>query len=308
MVSAISSGIVFVLLIIQNVLKNEQQIQQKQIQFCIQLQNSNSNQHLMFPICIDKNPNPEDNFNANIPGYDPVPGFWRSISVHDWFLLFCILIANASMFAIEAILAVYYTVFVSDLYPEDKDIVMIATLQIAVYCATFIFGVQIVPKLLELGGFHDRMDGNYHDFKFEYGVLVILQAIMVVVHSIGWSNVEFMWFWVFHMIGGFIMGVVNMVQESILLKLQPNKFAGTIAGMKQFGRYTMKAVGCLVVGMLWDRNVFYWAYIQSILYFVGLICTLLMVIASLKRINKRYKIVISDVSDIYNIDYDANDM
>ena len=134
---------------------------------------------------------------------------------------------------------------------------------------------------------------------------------MVVVYSIGWSNLEFMWYWSFHMVGGFIMGVVNMIQESILLKLQPNKYAGTIAGIKQFGRYTMKAIGCLIVGILWDRNIFYWAYIQSILYFIGLICTLLMIIATLKKLNKRYKIVISDLSDICSADleqFDVNDM
>ena len=164
MVSAISSGIVFTLLIIQNIRKNEENIQLQQIQFS----NQQQDQHLKFPICIDKNQDTYNNYNvqSNI-----INGFWRSINCGDWFLLICVLIASSAMFAIEAILAVYYTVFVSDLFPEDDDIVMIATLQIAVYCGAFIFGVRIVPKLLELQGFVFE-----NNFKFEYGVLVILQG------------------------------------------------------------------------------------------------------------------------------------
>ena len=42
----------------------------------------------------------------------------------------------------------------------------------------------------------------------------------------------------------------------------------------------MKAFGCLVVGLLWNIDVYYWAYVQSGLYVVSLICTLLMIIAS----------------------------
>ena len=296
-VSCICSTIAFIVFMIQNIHKIERRIEYKQIQFSI----NTEIEGMRFPICIENYTEIEDD-EHQIDGINinnANNGIWQSISVFNWFLLFCILIASASMFAIEAILAVWYTVFCADLYPENDDIIIISTLQIACYCLSFIVGVRIVPKLL-------KVFKNEKDFKFEYGVLLISQSIMIIMFGIGWNNVSLNVYWIFHIIGGFIMGIVNMIHESILLSLQPNRFAGTISGMKQFGRYMMKGIGCLIVGMLWKIDIFYWAYIQSVLYFIGIICTLLMIIGTLAKCNKKYQMII--VSDISDVPMDVQDL
>ena len=216
----------------------ETRIKRKQIAFSIE------NPNMRFPVCITKNkkqrgkrskPNMKRNRNRagsfGINGdYNHKETFWSSISPSNWFLLFCIVFANASLYAVEAILSTFYTVFCTDLYPNNKHIIIIATCQVALYCFFFIVGVRIVPKLLKC------KCKNKKNFNFEHEILIFTQCIMVVAYGYLWSIATLDLYWALSAVGGLIMGTVNMVRESILLTLQPNNYAGTVAGLKQFGR------------------------------------------------------------------------
>ena len=245
----------------------ENKIKNKQIAFSIE------NPTMKFPVCINKNKERKKSTNGNSIN-DDQQSLWNSISPSNWFLLFCIVFANASLYAIEAILSTFYTVFATDLYPDNEHIIIIATCQVALYCLCFIVGVRIVPKILKCSW--KKKD----NFNFENKILIFTQIIMIVSFGYFWSIGNLTIYWILSAGGGLIMGIVNMVQESILLTLQPNLYAGTVAGMKQFGRYTMKAFGCLVVGLLWNVNIYYWAWVQSGLYVISFSCTLLMIFAS----------------------------
>eukprot|EP01084_Bolivina_argentea_P025194 46857_1 len=250
---------------------SENKIKSKQIIFSNENENKNK-----FPICENK--------NKNICKQEQ--RFWNSISPINWFLLFCILFANASLYAIEAILSTFYTVFCKDLYPDNEHIIIIATCQVALYCLSFIVGIRIVPKILK------SKFKNKNNFNFEHIILIFSQIFMIVSFGYFWTIGSLKLYWILSAIGGFIMGIVNMIQESVLLTLQPTNYSGTVAGIKQFGRYTMKAFGCLVVGMLWNSDIYYWAYVQSGLYMLSLMCTFLMIIASCCDKNKK-----SDISN-----------
>ncbi len=78
---------------------------------------------------------------------------------------------------------------------------------------------------------------------------------------------------------GFGLDSINMLQESVLLTLQPKQQSGKISGVKQFARNVARAFITLLIGTLWSMDIYFFLYMQAVFYLIAFIAVASMMIA-----------------------------
>eukprot|EP01083_Nonionella_stella_P043815 118252_1 len=198
------------------------------------------------------------------------------VSFYTWFMMTNITISNACLIGIEGIVSTYYLVYCKK---EFNDSIIVSTMQIALFVSLFVVSSVATPPLFKCC--YKRMNVatelQNKSYNVEYCVLFIGHLINIPLWLYIWQRVQQNnIIWALMIIAGIGLGFTNMTQEIMLLEIQPKQHAGKISGAKTMARMFLKAFGCLAVGVLWTRQVYWFLWVMGYMYVISLSLTFVM--------------------------------
>ena len=168
-------------------------------------------------------------------------------SKRQWFVVIMMALQNSLHYGTEASLIQWYTVYIEDKFSDAT--IIISTTQLSTVALFLVLGMQFMTKLGEkLKELQVKWNKSGNERLFHVTMNYNITNVFVMVIFFGDIGLMFLMFvifpavenvyvfWVFLPFLGFIWGVVAMVQEMILLEMQPKHLTGRVAGIKNFAK------------------------------------------------------------------------
>ena len=276
-------SIIIVIIIFTIIIKSESKLVSKQLllnAIYVKYLNSNNKNKKK----SNKNDNSKFNFLYNKENLFPLCLIDMDISLNDSKLdsskdnidliaLILLLIMNGIALAIEAALASYYTYYCKIKFNSST---LISTSQLSLLLLLCMFGIFLLPKILFSKKFLNCIKISINSMQhllllFYHSINIILMAIFFNMIN----NINYLW--IIDSINGITLGIGSMLQEKMILTVQPKQNAGLISGLKIFVRSIFKAITVLIIGYLWNISFNYFAYTQAILYSMSFLVWMLLI-------------------------------
>ena len=187
----------------------------------------------------------------------------------------------------STLLSMYHTVYMTNKY--DCNII-ISTAQISVLYIFFAIGMKIIQltdeKISEKRDNIRKYDlSNYliTGLLIAYVICIILTTVIIYYScQLGIDTNYVVGYFIVFIIYGTLMGILYMIQNILLILVQPRLRSGTIGAMRTTIKCFSSAISLTVVGILYSNQskqwVFYW---QAVNYSFSLIFLIAIIVAEM---------------------------
>eukprot|EP01084_Bolivina_argentea_P194065 332934_1 len=224
------------------ILNTQKQIEQKQLKLN-QIENKDNDQQ--FPICLQH----QNQLKHELKWYK-LP----KLSISHWIMLICIIYINVTIALTENSFMLFYALYVIQ---EFNGTVYEGTFGIVLISISFALGNLFVPLWFE------RF--NIKNIKTILWIIIITLCVLITVVYLYSYIQSLTYFWFNHVIFGILFGILSMSSETVVLIIQPPKYAGKINGAKGLFRNWMEAITALIIVICWNytHNALFYTIIIS---------------------------------------------
>ena len=117
--------------------------------------------------------------------------------------------------------------------------------------------------------------------------ICVLIILIFLLPSVKKSDIYL--FWIYGVLGATLFGLIFLIVELIILKLQPKRHTGKISGIKTVLRYIIVAIFATLIAYTWNignKHFWFW-YIQGSVFILSIISTVLAIFTRIFFINNK---------------------
>lgn len=183
----------------------------------------------------------------------------KDISMHDnvnqdnWYkfnliLTFVIIFSISLMMMSETALCMWYIKYMNDKYNAT---VLFSACNLSIFVLALVLAMLLIEKICQKQYEYEKLYLLMSTIICQF--ITILFTFYIIPNNS--FNFEYVYsFWFYLAVLGFCYGFPLMCMVLIMLEVMPKDIAGKISGLEMFVQYSIKGIGALLVGYLWQYS------------------------------------------------------